>query len=249
MERVARAFPWRRVAVAVLVVAAIALARVYFPDSWRLTAENAQELARREAVVREFHSRHPLLIYAAAFLLYVVVTVTSIPGAAVGLSLVYGWYFRWWRAVLLVSFASTTGATCVFLLSRYLLRDSVGARLAARFPRLHASLEREGASYLFYLRLVPAVPFTGLNLLAGVTPLSTRAYWLASQLGMLPGTMLYVHAGANVPDLDTLARQGVTGIMTPQLFGALLLLGLCPLLFGRLARLWWKRTEAPASEP
>jgi uncharacterized membrane protein YdjX (TVP38/TMEM64 family) len=192
------------------------------------------DLAARETELRQFRLDHPVLVYGIAFLLYVAVTGFSLPFATV-LTLVFAWYFGFWRAVLLVSFASTAGATVAFLLSRYLLREIIQKRFGDRLEKFHQSLEREGAYYLFSLRLIPVVPFFVINAVMGLTPLKTRTFWWASQAGMLPGTLVYVYAGSQFPTLKTLAEQGTGGILTPQLIAAFVLLGLFPLCAKKIA--------------
>ena len=115
---------------------------------------------------------HPVLVYGAAFVVYVVVTGFSLPGAAV-LTLVYGWYFGWLRGLVLVSFASTAGATMAFLLSRFLFRDAIQKRFGDRLQNFNQSLEKEGPFFLFTLRLIPAVPFFIINAVMGLTPIRT----------------------------------------------------------------------------
>lgn len=204
-----------------------------------------QYLAEQESALRRVQGEHPLAVFAAAFLIYVVVTGLSLPGATV-LTLVCGWYFGFWRGLVLVSCASTTGATVAFLVSRFLLRDTLERRFGDRLVTFNQALAREGAFYLFMLRLIPAVPFFVINVVMGLTPLRLRTYWWVSQLGMLPGTAVYVYAGASVPDLSTLSRQGLSGILTPQLFVAFVLLGLVPLALKKLVERWRPR---PASDP
>jgi len=149
------------------------------------------------------------------------------------LSLVYGWYFGFVPALVLVSFASTAGATVAFLTSRYLLRDSVHSKFGARLNSFNAHLEAEGAFYLFTLRLIPLVPFFVINLVMGLTPVKARTYWWVSQLGMLPGTAVYVYAGSRVPNLIELAEKGAAAVFSAsqllQLGIAFGLLGLFPL--------------------
>lgn len=203
------------------------------------------DLAARETELRQFRLEHPVLVYGIAFLLYVAVTGFSLPFATV-LTLVFAWYFGFWRAVLLVSFASTAGATVAFLLSRYLLREVIQKRFGDRLEKFNRSLEREGAYYLFSLRLIPVVPFFVINAVMGLTPLKTRTFWWASQAGMLPGTLVYVYAGSQFPTLNELAERGAGGVLTPQLIAAFVLLGLFPLFAKRIAgTLKRKRTEKP----
>lgn len=196
-------------------------------------AVNFERLATHEARLREYQQQRPVLVYAAAFLIYVLVTGLSLPGAVV-LSLSYAWFFGFWRGLVLISFASTAGATVAFLLSRFLFREAVQSRFGDRLQNLNAAFEREGAFYLFTLRLMPSIPFFLINVLMGLTPIHTRTYWWVSQLGMLPGTGVYVFAGSQIPDLQTFSEQGVRGIFSPGLLVAFVALAVLPLLIKRL---------------
>lgn len=223
---------WARLVAVAAVVLAIVATSVLLRDQISL-----ESLAHQEASLRHFQAEHPLLVYGIALLAYVLVTGLSIPGATV-MTLVLGWYLGFWRAVVLVSFASTTGATLAFLMSRFLLRDAVQAKFGDRLAAFNAALDRDGALYLFLLRLTFVVPFFVINLVMGLTRLRTWTFWWVSQLGMLPASCLYTWAGASVPDLNTLAEKGVQGIISPQLLLALVLLGLFPLVTKRLIQKW-----------
>ena len=220
--------PWLKFVVLALFVAAVVIGYVKFGDSLSLGG-----LAAKEAAVRDYQESHPVLVYGAAFLLYVTVTGLSLPGAA-PLTLLFGWFFGFWRGLILVSFASTTGATLAFLLSRYLLRDWIQGRFGDRLATFNRALEREGPFYLFTLRLIPAVPFFVINVVMGLTPIATRTFWWVSQVGMIAGTCVYVYAGASVPDLDTLADQGASGILTPKVITAFVILGIFPLVVKKI---------------
>lgn len=164
---------WKKVALLFLVTGSIVVAYTQFGDV--LTLEN---LAREEAQLRSLQQQHPVLVYGAAFLLYVTVTGLSLPGATV-LTLTYGWYFGILRGVIVVSFASTTGATLAFLMSRILFRDAIQRRFGDRFEGFNQALEREGPFYLFTLRLIPAVPFFVINAVSRLINCSWR--WDARQ--------------------------------------------------------------------
>ena len=217
----------RRLALLSLVAVAVVIAYTQFADA--LTLES---LAQRESQLRIFQKQHPVLVYGIAFLIYVAVTGLSLP-VAVPLSLLYGWYFGLWRGVVLVSFASTTGATLAFLLCRYLFRDLVQQRFGDRLVRFHEAFKREGAFYLFTLRLISGVPFFVINAVMGLTPIRVRTFWWVSQVGMLAGTIVYIYAGSSVPDLATLAEKGIYAAFTPrqlsQVIVAFGLLGVFPL--------------------
>ncbi|MEL7560026.1 FAD-dependent oxidoreductase [Stutzerimonas chloritidismutans] len=167
---------------------------------------------------------HPWVAGSVFFIVYVLVTALSLPGAAL-MTLVGGALFGLLGGTLLVSFASTLGATLAMLLSRYLLRNWVQTRFQQRLAKIDQGIEREGASYLFALRLVPVFPFFLINLAMGLTQLPVRTFWWVSQLGMLPGTLLYVNAGRELGQLESLG-----GILSPGLIGAFVLLGLLPVL-------------------
>ena len=183
--------------------------------------------------MREFQRGYPWLVYGMAFAIYVSVAGLSLPGAA-ALSLVYAWYFGFFRGVVLISFASTAGATVAFLLSRYLFRDLVLSKLGHRLETFNDHLRRDGAFYLLWLRLVPLFPFFAINLVMGLTPMKTRTFWWVSQIGMLPGTMVYVYAGSRVPSLVELSENGIGSVFRAdqllQFVIAFGLLGAFPLI-------------------
>ncbi|MBV1790666.1 FAD-dependent oxidoreductase [Marinobacterium sp. D7] len=174
-----------------------------------------------------FHAwrdRQPLLVSGGFFLIYVAVTALSLPGAAV-MTLAGGALFGLLWGVLLISFASTIGATLAFLVSRYLLRDWVQERFGARLKPINRGIEKEGGFYLFTLRLVPLFPFFLINLLMGLTPIRTFTFYWVSQVGMLAGTLVYVNAGTQLGQL-----QSVSGILSADLILSFALLGLFPLI-------------------
>ncbi len=220
--------PGTKLALLFLVAFAVVIGYWQLGDALSLT-----KLARQESQLREFQQQHPVLVYGVAFLVYVVVTGLSLPGATV-LTLMYGWYFGLRPGVILVSFSSTAGATLAFLLSRFLFRDTIQRRFRDRLGNFNLALEREGPFFLFSLRLIPAVPFFVINAVMGLTPIRARTFWWISQLGMLPGTAVYVYAGSSVPGLQTLADKGVSAVFTPsqltQILIAFVVLGVFPLV-------------------
>lgn len=171
-----------------------------------------------------WYQTHPLLLAGAFFLLYVTVTALSLPLATL-LTLAAGAVFGLLEGTVLVSFASSIGATLAFLASRFVLRDTVQQRFGKRLTTLNDGIRREGAFYLFTLRLVPVVPFFVVNLLMGLTGLPARTFYWVSQLGMLAATVVFVNAGTQLASLDSLA-----GIASPRIIGSLALLGVFPLL-------------------
>lgn len=186
-----------------------------------LTLENAK---LQQSLLNDYIQSH--LIYAAAiyFFSYLVITALSIPGAAV-VTLLGAALFGFWLSLLLVSFASTLGATLAFLSSRFLLREWVQKRFGAKLETINRGMERDGAFYLFSLRLIPVFPFFLINLLMGLTTIKATRYYWVSQLGMLPGTAVYLNAGTQLAQIDSLA-----GIVSPSVLLAFALLGVFPLL-------------------
>ncbi|AKM48138.1 Pyruvate/2-oxoglutarate dehydrogenase complex, dihydrolipoamide dehydrogenase (E3) component, and related enzyme [Edwardsiella anguillarum] len=183
-----------------------------------------ETLKQHQAAMETLRHRAPWQSAAAFFALYLLVAALSLPGAAV-MTLAAGLLFGLWQGTLLVSFASSAGATLAFLASRFLLRDTLRRRLGERLATLNQGLERDGAFYLFTLRLVPLMPFFLINLLLGLSPLSARRFYWVSQLGMLPGTLIYVNAGTRLADIDSLAA-----IVSPTLLLSFTLLGVFPWL-------------------
>jgi len=191
-----------------------------------------QNLAGQEAALARFRDDHLVLVYLLVFLLYATVTGLSVPGAT-GMTLVIASYLGFWPAVVTISFASTMGATISLLFSRYLFRDSIERRFGDRLFTFNEALEREGIFYLLTLRLIPAVPFFVINLVMGLTKMRVRTYWWVSQLGMLPGTCVYVFMGSRL-SLSVIAEKGAAGFFRWDVFLALALLGLFPLAVKRL---------------
>lgn len=165
----------------------------------------------------------PLRSALTYFVIYVVVSALSIPGAAI-LTLLGGALFSLWEGVLLVSFASTLGATLAMLASRYLLRDGVQRRFTLQMKTVNAGMTRDGAGYLFALRLMPLFPFFLVNLLMGLTRITVRRYWWVSQAAMLPATVVFLNAGRELGRVTSLRD-----ILSPGVLFAFTLLGLFPL--------------------
>lgn len=173
--------------------------------------------------LREAYAEHGALMVGGYFLCYVLMAALSLPGATV-MGLAGGAVFGFWVGTAAVSFASTIGATLAFLMSRYLLRDAVQRRFGDRLAAVNEGVAREGAWYLFTLRLIPVFPFFVINLVMGLTPMPSWTFYWVSQLGMLGGTMVYVNAGRELGRLESLS-----GILSPSMLLAFALLGLFPL--------------------
>ncbi|WP_339904535.1 FAD-dependent oxidoreductase [Pseudomonas guineae] len=189
---------------------------------------NLDALKTQQATLNAQVSAQPWLAAGVFFLAYVAVTALSLPGAAL-MTLLGGALFGLVEGFVLISFASTLGASLAMLSSRFLLRNWVQARFGQRLSKIDAGIEREGPFYLFALRLVPAFPFFLINLAMGLTRLPLRTYWWVSQLGMLPGTLVFVNAGRELGQLESLS-----GILSPGLLGAFVLLGVFPLIARKL---------------
>ncbi|WGE30915.1 FAD-dependent oxidoreductase (plasmid) [Edwardsiella tarda] len=181
-------------------------------------------LKKKQLILNHWVTTRPVLSGGVFFLLYVLITALSLPGAAL-ITLLSGVLFGPMTGTLLASFASTSGAVLAMLMSRFLLREWVQQRFALRLSTINAGIRQEGAFYLFALRLVPIFPFFLINLAMGLTYLPVSTFWWVSQLGMLPGTLVYVNAGRELGQLTSLA-----GILSPGMMGAFVLLGLLPLI-------------------
>jgi len=198
-------------------------------------------LKAQQAAIESYRAAHPGLAAASYFSLYVAMSALSLPGAAL-MTVAAGAIFGLAGGTLLVSFASTLGATLAFLVSRFLLRDWVSQRFAERLRVIDAGVQREGGFYLFTLRLVPLFPYFLVNLLLGLTAMKTRTFYWVSQLGMLAGTIVYVNAGTQLARIDSLA-----GIVSPALLASFALLGVFPLIARKIVD--FVRTNRAARSP
>ena len=186
-----------------------------------LTLEN---IKARQTEFLQWRDEAPFLVSVVFFALYVLVTATSLPGATI-MTLAGGGFFGLAWGFVIISFASTIGATLAFLISRYLLRDWVQKRFGDRLAAINKGVEQEGALYLFSLRLVPIFPFFLINILMGLTPIRTFTYYWVSQVGMLAGTLVYINAGTQLAKIDSLK-----GIVSPGLLLSFTLLGVFPII-------------------
>jgi pyruvate/2-oxoglutarate dehydrogenase complex dihydrolipoamide dehydrogenase (E3) component/uncharacterized membrane protein YdjX (TVP38/TMEM64 family) len=178
-----------------------------------------------------YYTAHPLETMLIYFTIYVLVCALSFPGAAV-ITLAGGALFGVVMGTVLVSFASTVGATLAFLSSRYLLRDWVRQRFGSQLKGIDAGMAKEGAFYLFMLRIVPAAPFFLVNLLMGLTSIRIRTYFWVSQIGMLCGTFVYVNAGTQLGKIESLR-----GILSAPLIGSFVLLGIFPIVARKIGQI------------
>jgi uncharacterized membrane protein YdjX (TVP38/TMEM64 family)/Fe-S oxidoreductase len=177
---------------------------------------------------QEIYSRQPVKVIALFVAFYIPVIALNLPGATI-LGLAAGALFGALTGTVIISFASTIGATLACLVSRYLFRDWVQKKFKNRLERINEGIRKEGAFYLFSMRLIPVIPFFVINMVMGLTPMRLWTFYWVSQLGMLPGTFIYVNAGSQIARIDSLG-----GIVSPGLIGSLILLGLFPLVTKKL---------------
>lgn len=204
-----------------LFIAIAVLAFFYFDLGALLSLESLKE---RQVDLEVFRSENPIRTAGIYFLVYVIVTALSLPGAAI-MTLAGGAIFGFGWGTLLVSFASSVGATLAFIIARLLLRDWVQNRFGDKMATINQGIEKDGAFYLFTLRLVPVFPFFVINLLMALTPIKTWTFYWVSQLGMFAATLVFVNAGTQLAHIDSLS-----GILSPGLLGSFVLLGVFPLI-------------------
>lgn len=214
----------------VLIALVLALAAAFFGFGLNryLTLDFLKQ--SREALGTAYAAA-PARFLAGYFVLYVLVAALSLPGATV-LTLGGGALFGFWTTLVVVSFASTIGATAACALARTLFREAIARRLTGKLKAIDEGIRREGAFYLFTLRLIPLFPFFVVNAAMGLTAMPLRTFYAVSQLGMLPGTAVYVNAGAQLGRLTSLS-----GIVSPELLVSFALLGLFPLAAKRVVAL------------
>jgi uncharacterized membrane protein YdjX (TVP38/TMEM64 family) len=206
-------------AILVLVLLGAIVAYFVFDLGQILSLENFKA-SQSEIVAAK--DANPILYIAGFFILYVAVTGLSIPGAAI-MSLVAGALFGVLIGTIIVSFASTLGATLAFLSARFVLRDWVQGKFGERLRAVDEGLEKDGAFYLFTLRLIPVFPFFVINLLMGLTRIKTRTFFWVSQLGMLPATIVFVNAGTQISRIES-----TSGLLSPTLIASFVALALFP---------------------
>jgi uncharacterized membrane protein YdjX (TVP38/TMEM64 family) len=205
----------------IAIIAVLVAVFFYFDLHNYLTLANLK--AQQEAIL-SYRTAHPVLTVAAYGLIYIGITGLSLPGATI-LTLAGGALFGLLWGAVIVSFVSTIGATLAFLAARFLFRDSVEQQFADRLKIVNAGIAKDGAYYLFTLRLVPLFPFFVINLVMGLTNIKTSTFYWISQIGMLAGTIVYVNAGTQLA-----AIKSLSDIASPILVGSFALLGIFPLI-------------------
>jgi len=216
-----------------LVVLALMIGAFFAFDLGRFFS--LETLKAQQAAIDANYQAHPLRTVLLFFLAYVVVTGLSLPGAAI-MTLAGGAVFGLVAGTIIVSFASSAGATLAFLASRFLFRESIQRRFGDKLQAINRGIEKEGAFYLFTLRLVPVFPFFVINLAMGLTAMKARTFYWVSQVGMLLGTIVYVNAGTQLARIDSLR-----GILSPGLLLSFVLLGVFPLIAKKIVDLFRAR--------
>jgi len=213
----------------VLVVIAMLIAVFFAFDLQQYLTLDA--LKAKQDAIESYRAEHPNLTVVIYGLVYIAVTGLSLPGATI-LTLAGGAVFGILWGTVIVSFASSIGATLAFIAARFLFRDTVKSRFASRMKAIDEGIASDGAFYLFTLRLVPVFPFFMINLTMGLTTLKVRTFYWVSQVGMFAGTIVYVNAGTQLAKIDSLS-----GILSPALLGSFVLLGLFPLIAKKIVSL------------
>ncbi len=184
----------------------------------------------------QLYATHRFAVIATYMAIYIIVTALSLPGAAV-MTLAGGAMFGFWVGFVVVSFASSIGATLACFVARFLLRDWVQNKFGEKLAAINNGIDKEGAFYLFSLRLVPIFPFFVINLVMGLTTMKLLTFYWVSQLGMLPGTMVFVNAGKELGKIESLS-----GILSPGLITSFVILGLFPITVKKLLYFYKKKT-------
>jgi uncharacterized membrane protein YdjX (TVP38/TMEM64 family) len=219
-----------------LIVAAIVIAVILFKVLGLGQYLTLDYLKASQDKFSQLYGENRLTVIATYMAIYIAVTALSLPGAAV-MTLAGGAMFGFWIGFVVVSFASTIGATLACFVARFLLRDWVQNRFGDKLSTINKGIEKEGAFYLFSLRLVPIFPFFVINLAMGLTTMKLLTFYWVSQIGMLPGTMVYVNAGKELGQIESLS-----GILSPGLILSFVILGLFPITVKKLLTFYKKKT-------
>jgi uncharacterized membrane protein YdjX (TVP38/TMEM64 family) len=219
-----------------LIIAAIIVAVVLFKVFGLGQYLTLEYLKASQDKFSQLYGENRLAVIATYLAVYIIVTALSLPGAAV-MTLAGGAMFGFWVGLICVSFASTIGATLACFVARFLLRDWVQNRFGDKLSTINKGIEKEGAFYLFSLRLVPVFPFFIINLAMGLTTMNILTFYWVSQIGMLPGTMVYVNAGKELGQIESLS-----GILSPGLIISFVILGLFPIAVKKLLTFYKKKT-------
>lgn len=221
----------KKITIALIVIGLIAAFRIFHLDNYLSLAYVKESRDKFEMLYAE----NRFMVIAVYVAIYLLVTTLSLPGAAV-LGLAAGSLFGLLTGTVVVSFASSIGATLACAVSRFILRDWVQKKFGDWLKTVNEGIEKEGAFYLFTLRLIPVFPFWLINLIMGLTKMPLKSYYWVSQIGMLPGTIIFVNAGKEIAKIDSLS-----GILSPGLIFSFALLGLFPVTTKKILALYKRR--------
>jgi len=227
----------RKLIIVVVIIAVIAVFRIFHLGDY-LTLSYLKGSQQRFGA---WYGEHPVAVISVYMVIYIAVTGLSLPGAAV-MTLAGGALFGLGAGTLIVSFASTIGATLACFVSRFILRDWVEGKFGDKLSVINEGIAREGAFYLFTLRLIPVFPFFVINLVMGLTNMPLRTFYWVSQLGMLAGTIVYVNAGKELGNIESLS-----GILSPGLIISFILLGIFPLATKKLLAAYRAKKQKSAT--
>ncbi len=225
----------KRLAIVAVILALVAAFKLLHLDQY-LTLEY---LKSSQESFSSLYAARPTLVIGSYMAIYILVTSLSLPGAAV-LTLAGGALFGFIAGTVIVSFASSIGATLACLVARFLLRDWVQGKFGERLTTVNQGIDREGAFYLFTLRLIPIFPFFVINLVMGLTKMPVLTFYWVSQVGMIPGTMVYVNAGRELARIESLS-----GILSPGLIASFVLIGVFPLITKKVLSLYRAKRGTP----
>lgn len=223
----------KKIVILIVIAGLIAAVKVFHLDQYLTLSYLKGSLDTLKAL----YENHSLMVIAGYFIIYVLTTSLSLPGAS-PLGIAGGALFGFWVATIVVSFASTIGATLACFVSRYFLRDWIQNKFGDKIAKVNEGIEKEGAFYLFTLRLIPVFPFWMINLAMGITKMSLLKFYWVSQIGMLPGTMVFVNAGKELAKIDSLR-----GILSPSLIISFALLGIFPIVVKKLVAFYRSRRK------
>jgi uncharacterized membrane protein YdjX (TVP38/TMEM64 family) len=223
----------KKIVILIVIAGLVAAVKVFHLDQYLTLSYLKGSLDK----LKTLYENHSLMVIAGYFVIYVLTTSLSLPGAS-PLGIAGGALFGFWTATLVVSFASTIGATLACFVSRYLLRDWIQNKFGDKIAKVNEGIEKEGAFYLFTLRLIPVFPFWMINLAMGLTKMSLLKFYWVSQIGMLPGTMVFVNAGKELAKIESLK-----GIFSPGLIISFALIGIFPIAVKKLVALYRSRRK------
>lgn len=227
-KKTGRKVSWRLIVGLLAIAAGITI--------WWLAREHLalEKIVAQERALRSSIDAQPWAAWAVGFVVYVLVSL--FPGTS-GKSVICGWLYGFWASLTMITVALTLAALAGFLLSRYVLQDTIRNRFPRRLRRLDRALEREGAFYMLTLRMLH-VPYTFVNYAAGASTLRTSTFAWTTMIGLIPSTMIFAGLGASLPTLEQLMEQGVSQLISPPLIAALILMGLVPWALRWVIRRW-----------